>query len=357
MYVALAIDTYDTARGGAERGIRALARGLVSCGHHVVLVTARAVDPDPGWEVVQVPRPWFGRGRRIRGFAAAASRLLGNYGASVTFGDVPGGSIYLPHGGCWRAWRRQEIASAETPQEARAISRAIARSTRQKAARDLERSTLVHGRLAGIIALSRMVSDELRTIGCLKPMAVIPNGIALPAAPLAGPAPGGPRVLLFAAHNFRLKGLAPFVHLLAALKDTTGIVAGRDHPGPYRTLAKQLGCLNRLRFVGASASMETLFGECHALVQPTFYDPCSLTTLESLARGVPVVTTRFNGAGELVGEGGAVVEDPRDTAALAKATEAILTRNPRAEARRAAEAVADPAQTLKAVRQIEQWSR
>ena len=36
------------------------------------------------------------------------------------------------------------------------------------------------------------------------------------------------------------------------------------------------------------------------LVHPTFYDPCSLVVLEALACGLPVITTRANGASELL---------------------------------------------------------
>ena len=36
------------------------------------------------------------------------------------------------------------------------------------------------------------------------------------------------------------------------------------------------------------------------LVHPTFYDPCSLVVLEALACGLPVITTRYNGASELL---------------------------------------------------------
>lgn len=357
MHVALAIDTYDVRKGGAERGIRALGLVLASRGHRVFLVAARARDLEPGWAWVRVPRPLLGRGRKIRGFAALASRRLGDYGASVVFGDVPGGSVYLPHGGVWRAWRRQEIASAESDREARRISRAIARSPRQQAARALEMATLQHARLTGVIVLSRRVEKELKALGCPRPVSVIPNGIALP--------PPAPRaqwrkepLLLFAAHNFRLKGLAPFLRILAAAGGR-GLVAGKGDPRPYRALARALGVLSRVRFLGPRTSLEPLFAEADLLVQPSFYDPCSLTTLEALARGVGVVTSGFNGAGDLIGKGaGAVVADPRDTEGFAKAVRALLARDRgeiAAAARASAAVVAEPGQTLKAVRQIEAW--
>ena len=34
-------------------------------------------------------------------------------------------------------------------------------------------------------------------------------------------------------------------------------------------------------------------------VHPTFYDPCSLVVLEAAACGLPIITSRYNGAAEL----------------------------------------------------------
>jgi UDP-glucose:(heptosyl)LPS alpha-1,3-glucosyltransferase len=79
------------------------------------------------------------------------------------------------------------------------------------------------------------------------------------------------------------------------------------------------------------------------LVHPTFYDPCSLVVLEALACGLPVITTRANGASELLHppQEGYVVEDPHDHDRLACAMAQLLDparRAARAQAaRRAAE--------------------
>jgi UDP-glucose:(heptosyl)LPS alpha-1,3-glucosyltransferase len=61
-------------------------------------------------------------------------------------------------------------------------------------------------------------------------------------------------------------------------------------------------------------------------VHPTWYDPCSLTVIEALAGGIPVITTRFNGASEFLTEGqeGFVIADPADTVALAEKMRVLL---------------------------------
>ncbi|MFM8271267.1 MAG: glycosyltransferase, partial [Gemmata sp.] len=74
------------------------------------------------------------------------------------------------------------------------------------------------------------------------------------------------------------------------------------------------------------------------LVHPTFYDPCSLVALEALACGLPVITTKYNGASELLTPpaDGAVIDSPHDAAALAAAMHRFTDRTYRAEASNAA---------------------
>jgi len=60
------------------------------------------------------------------------------------------------------------------------------------------------------------------------------------------------------------------------------------------------------------------YAAADAFVLPTFYDPCSLSVSEAAACGLPSVTSRFNGAAELLSEGveGFVLADPADDSEL-----------------------------------------
>ena len=55
------------------------------------------------------------------------------------------------------------------------------------------------------------------------------------------------------------------------------------------------------------------------LLLPTRYDPFANASLEAAACGLPVVSTRQNGAMEVIDDGGLAVDDPEDTGALARA--------------------------------------
>jgi UDP-glucose:(heptosyl)LPS alpha-1,3-glucosyltransferase len=133
---------------------------------------------------------------------------------------------------------------------------------------------------------------------------------------------------LFLAHNFRLKGLAP---LLRALKrrrerDPRGqplhlAVCGGGDPAPFRRLADRLDIGSHVHFLGFQPDVRPIVRAADYFVLPTYFDPCSLVVFEALACGLPVITTRLNGAGELItpGREGFVVETPDSIAELAEA--------------------------------------
>lgn len=136
-------------------------------------------------------------------------------------------------------------------------------------------------------------------------------------------APPDQPVGLFVAMNYRLKGLEP---LLRALPRTNArlVVAGHPRFGKYAKLADSLGVADRVRFLGHRPDPRDAYFAADYLVHPTFYDPCSLVALEALACGLPVITTRFNGAAELLnGTNGVVVADPHDRGELAEAIERV----------------------------------
>ena len=73
------------------------------------------------------------------------------------------------------------------------------------------------------------------------------------------------------------------------------------------------------------------YAAADAFVLPTFYDPCSLSVAEAAASGLPSVTTRFNGAAELLTDGidGYVVADPADDAVLAERLRKLMDADTR----------------------------
>ncbi|MBM4307643.1 MAG: glycosyltransferase, partial [Deltaproteobacteria bacterium] len=103
---------------------------------------------------------------------------------------------------------------------------------------------------------------------------------------------------------------------------------------PYLRLAAKLGLSDKVIFAGSTDEPEKYYGAADLLVHPTFYDACSLTVLEALASGVPVITTASNGASGMIthGEDGWVISDPTDGNDLKKAIQYFFNGNFRKEA-------------------------
>lgn len=129
--------------------------------------------------------------------------------------------------------------------------------------------------------------------------------------------------------------------LAAGGKPAHLIIAGSDRTGPYERLAEKTGAASRVTFLGLVDPVQ-YYAAADACVLPTWYDPCSLFTLEAWSAGLPVITTRCNGASELMTEGvhGYALPDPGDHAALAGRMEMLLDEPARARMGEAARALA-----------------
>jgi UDP-glucose:(heptosyl)LPS alpha-1,3-glucosyltransferase len=104
------------------------------------------------------------------------------------------------------------------------------------------------------------------------------------------------------------------------------LVIGNPRTERYERMAEQLGIAERVLFAGHCMEMRNVYFASDFLVHPTFYDPCSLVVLEAMACGLPAITSRCNGASELLGALGedCVVNDPHDDKRLADSMRQFL---------------------------------
>ena len=106
------------------------------------------------------------------------------------------------------------------------------------------------------------------------------------------------------------------------------IIAGSTakRGGPYLRLARRLGCEARLRFIGRHPRVEELYAAADVLCLPTFYDPCALVVVEGMAGGLPVITSRYNGASEMMRHGldGFVLQEPSDITEMSGVLEQLF---------------------------------
>jgi glycosyltransferase involved in cell wall biosynthesis len=117
------------------------------------------------------------------------------------------------------------------------------------------------------------------------------------------------------------KNLATVLQALLRLPDNVQLAVAGFLPGsPYPEEAKALGIAHRVHFLGLVRNMPTLMHSVDAFVFPSRYEAMSLSLLEALAAGLPVITASTAGGAEIIGtDCGIVLEDPDDAAALASA--------------------------------------
>jgi UDP-glucose:(heptosyl)LPS alpha-1,3-glucosyltransferase len=141
-------------------------------------------------------------------------------------------------------------------------------------------------------------------------------------------------VALSIAQDFARKGLAEAIAGLAALNDPRMVllVVGKQEPGRYRELARRAGISERVVFAGPTTDPYAFYKAADFFLLPTRHDPCSLVVLEALAMGVPVISTVFNGACEIMQDGvhGFVLPDPSDVQRLAEAMRQMRSEETRA---------------------------
>jgi UDP-glucose:(heptosyl)LPS alpha-1,3-glucosyltransferase len=348
------------ARGGCETYVSELMRRLRTDGHTVHLYASRWDAPAlPGGgrihraratEWPRLLRPWrFSR-------ACAAMMQQGGHDLSIGFDQVAGVDVLYPLGGLHSAsvrcglgkfppgWRRW-LAGAS-----RSLDLAY------HSFRRFERRQYLDEPRPFVIAPSELVrrhfveelnldAGQVEVLHC----AVEPGRFTATDRPArraitrqgwgVGPAD---TVALFIAMNHRLKGLEPLLHAVARLPRRERFrlaVVGKPAPGWVRRLAARLHIAEVVRFAGFCPDVRDAYFAADLLVHPTFYDPCSLVVLEAQACGLPVVTSRHNGAAELLDplHDAVVIDDPHDHEELAAALAHFLDPARRQHAARAAQ--------------------
>lgn len=322
-----------TPYGGAEKTAAELARRLHARGTDVSVV-ASAWDPrglEAAW--INVPSPvkpsWLGAlmfARRCR-----KARLTSRFATVLSLERTLEQSVYRAGDGCHRSWLARR-ARADGFWRGRFLPffRPFNRVMLW-----LERQVFDPANTGRIIANSEMVRrDVIREYGYPENrIQLIRNGVEQ--ARFAHRDRDGDRqavrddlglgndarIILFLGSGFHRKGLKYAIEVLAKLgPDVVLMVVGKGRTASYERQARRSGCLDRILFIGPVSDPDLYIKAADLMLLPTIYDPASNACLESLAAGVPVVTTHANGASELVQQGvsGWVVEGPDDIDEMVK---------------------------------------
>lgn len=130
-------------------------------------------------------------------------------------------------------------------------------------------------------------------------------------------------VILFVSNNWERKGLATIIEAISKTKiqKIKLILVGRGNAKRFISLAGNNNInTGNITFTGRTADVEKYYGMSDIFILPSRYEPFANVCLEAMACGLPVVTTKTNGASELIKEGanGFILENWNDSDRLSE---------------------------------------
>ncbi len=135
---------------------------------------------------------------------------------------------------------------------------------------------------------------------------------------------------LFVGHNFQRKGLDQLLKALSLVsaRDFHLSVIGEDkNLTYYKELVEKLQLTGKVTFFGKRSDCIRFYQMADALVIPSLYDPFANVTLEALAFGVFVLSSKNNGGHEvLTAENGALLPSLEDPDAVAQVLSDAIKR-------------------------------
>lgn len=318
-------------RGGAERRTSQLIRELIAAGHEVHLYANRC-DPQAAEGVVfhhvpmlNVPRPL-----KPLSFAWFCSQVIprGKHDLVHTQARIFRYDTVTLGVGCHRAFL-EAIGVAPLRSRDKWFHRAVMH---------IERKMLAPGSYRRIITNSRKVRDEIGRYYAVpeSDVTVIHNGVDHDAfspgvrdrlRPGARAELGLRRdevAVVLVGTGFEHKGVRDLIRAIGIFAKgkrpltMRAFIVGAGKTEPYERIMADLGVSDLIVWAGKSSDVRTYYAAADIYVLPTLYDAFSNSTMEALACGLPVITTRTNGVSEILTEGeSAFIVEPRDPESLA----------------------------------------
>ena len=342
--VALIVERADIDLGGAERSIFELACQLSALGVKVTTLAAKGQADAENTRILCAEAP--GKRTSLSDFEKALQQHLAKNQYDIIHTTLPFSfaDIYQPRGGSFPEAVIRNAASYQNKFVSACKLLTHRLNKRRADLLDAEKRLCCSAGHTIIAALSEYVEDHFKRHYNIpqERISVIPNGVKIPGEP--DPDRAGnlrsrilamfgiteasePAIFLFAANNFRLKGLKTLLDAIALLKKTDTkrpvflVVAGSGRGVKYRMHARKLGIAKRIAFLGHLQNIRTALAVSDVAVLPSWYDPSSRFILEALASKKPVITTKFNGAAEMFTNNrhGMIIDDPADPNAMADA--------------------------------------
>lgn len=353
MKIALIIERMELMRGGRETSMAQVAVHLSQRGHEVTIICQQASWSYEGVRVCQLGCKGWLRLQHLCNFIADAQRAIkgGQYDYDIVHSTLPlpGANVYQPRGGTVPAQVNSRMRRGSL---ARKLGVAFNEQfkIRRRILKKLERQ-VVEDRKVLCLAVSGLVAEEFdyyyqRRDG----VRIVHNGVDAPDANYPERAQWRDQkrkylgvgadafVLLSVANNFSLKGVPEAIDAFAKWCHSHGgktqarlVVVGNDKSAAYEQGAKKNGVAEQVIFAGPTEDIFQWYAAADACILLSWYDPCSRVVLEAVRWGIPSVTTVYNGAAEVLDNGGIVVKSPADTEAVVAAIDRLCEPSERTE--------------------------
>jgi UDP-glucose:(heptosyl)LPS alpha-1,3-glucosyltransferase len=356
-----------TPQGGAERFLEGALEALLERNVAITLYTREW--PQTKLQLIEpsIVNPYFvGRWWRDAGFARAVTKLImrGRFNLVQSHELVLTCDVYRPADGIHATWLEERLRDAPASLRMR-----VAMSPYHRHKLAMERRLFASPWLRRVLCNSKLVRDDIKARFGLpdERLPVLYNavdsnvyspGLRVHRERIRGKhrIPEDATVYLLVGSRFRRKGVPAALEALTQVPEPAHLmVVGDDRDvESYKSMARELGVRSRVTFAGFQTDVGPYYGASDAFVLPALYDSFPDAALEALASGLPVVTSTWSGAAELVTEHEAgFVCDSRDVGALANHMRALGDPQLRevlgANARKAVLPLTPAATTLKLV--------
>jgi UDP-glucose:(heptosyl)LPS alpha-1,3-glucosyltransferase len=317
--IALVILHADPSRGGAERYTADLAGALARRGHQAAIISTASLNPTG-----------FTRSARYACFLDQLDLHLASNAYDVVHAMLPVRrcDVYHPHAGL-------AVAAAERMSGFKRLT-----NPRRVRFSNVEQELLRSPNPPAVLCLSQLVKRDVQQHYPNLPPEKLPtlfNAVDLERFQ-PGPRddvirrqlklPADAVMALIVANDFARKGLAEAIQATGLVNADDPrlvlVVLGKQDVTLYRRLAERARA--KVVFAGQAADPRPYYRAADFFVLPTKHDPCSLVVLESLAMGLPVISTVQNGATEVMADNlhGFVLPDPKRTIDFAAAMRQLM---------------------------------
>ena len=288
--------------GGAEKFIQRLVDRLSTQDVSVsILAEHWPEEASKGYRVVKIPRSHGPRALRHLNFQKKASELIrtGAFTLTQSHERVLGGDLYRLGDGLHKSW-----LARQSRELGRVRNYLVHLDPYHHQILSLEKK-IIQSQDNILIANSALVREECIRIYGRNPetIALIPNGVRTdffrPSSRKEKLAcreklrlPNQVPVVAFVGSGFRRKGLFQLLNSMRICSDFSLVVAGKDKEfNNVQSFINQHRLTDRVRLLGPTNDVRTVYWASDIFVLPSLYDPSSNAILEALACGLPCITT------------------------------------------------------------------